>query len=149
MTEKAQAAHTAAKNGRTKELYDIRQLSGRGPRKTAAITKKDGTRLKSKEDRQARGRSTLRELGGTTKPDEMDEEDEEIGEGELDINTEPLTEEEIKRVVHTLKNGKAPGIDQITAELLKVDTGSTCVELRRLFDLIWKEENCRSSRNRN
>ena len=66
--------------------------------------------------------------------------DEEVGEGERDIDTEPPIEKEIKRVVQTLKNGKAPGIDQITAELLKVDTESTCVELGHLFDLIWWEE---------
>ena len=60
-------------------------------------------------------------------------------EEELDIDTEPPTEEEIKRAVQTLKIGKAPGIDQIIAELLKADTESTCVELRRLFDLIWHE----------
>ena len=66
--------------------------------------------------------------------------DEEVGEGELDIDTEPPKEEEIKRVVQTLKNGKAPGVDQITAELLKADTESTCVELRLLFDLLWREK---------
>ena len=43
-------------------------------------------------------------------------------------------------MVQTLKNGKAPGIDQITAELLTDDIGTTCVELRHLFDLIWQEE---------
>ena len=54
MTGKAQAAQTAAENGRGKELYDItRQLSGKGPRKTAAITNKDGKLLKNKEERQA------------------------------------------------------------------------------------------------
>ena len=52
--------------------------------------------------------------------------DEEIGKGELDMDTEQPVEEEIKRVVQTLKNGKAPGIDQITAELLQVYTESTC-----------------------
>ena len=36
----------------------------------------------------------------------------------------------------SLNYGKAPGIDQITAELLKLDTGSKCVELRRLLDVI-------------
>ena len=35
MTEKAQAAQTAAENGEAKELYDItRQLRGRGPRES-------------------------------------------------------------------------------------------------------------------
>ena len=68
--------------------------------------------------------------------------DEEVEEGELDIDTEPPTEEEItcKRVEQTLKNGKAPGIDQLKAELLKADTESNCVELKHLCDLIWQEE---------
>ena len=48
MTEKAQVALTAAENGRAKELYDItRQLRGSGPRKTAAVTNKEGRLLKS------------------------------------------------------------------------------------------------------
>ena len=48
MTEKAQVAQTAAENGRAKELYDItRELRGSGPRKTAAVTNKQGRLLKS------------------------------------------------------------------------------------------------------
>ena len=36
-------------------MYDItRQLSSRGPRKTAAVTNKEGRVLKSKEERKAR-----------------------------------------------------------------------------------------------
>ena len=37
-------------------------------------------------------------------------------------------------------NGKAPRIDQIVAELSKADTEKTCVALRHLFYLIWREE---------
>ena len=66
--------------------------------------------------------------------------DEEMEEEELDIDTGLPTEEEFKRAVQTLKNGKAPGIDQITAELLKADIESTCAGLKCLFDLIWQEE---------
>ena len=61
-------------------------------------------------------------------------------EEELDIDTELPTEEELKRAVRTLKNGRAPGIGQITRELLKADIESTCVELKCLFDLICQEE---------
>ena len=55
MTEKAQGAPTAAEKGRANALYDIiRQLSGKAPRKMAAVTNNDGKLLKSKEERQAR-----------------------------------------------------------------------------------------------
>ena len=43
-------------------------------------------------------------------------------------------------MVGTLKNWKEPGIDQITAEQLKVDTEKAFAELKRLFDLGWQEE---------
>ena len=46
MTEKAQLAQTAAENGRAKEL------SGRGPRKTAAVTNRKGRLLKRRKGRQ-------------------------------------------------------------------------------------------------
>ena len=59
-------------------------------------------------------------------------------EEELDIDMDPPTEEEMRNAMQALKNRKAPGMDQITAELLKADTESTCVELKRLFDLIWQ-----------
>ena len=140
MAEKAQAAQKAAENGRAKELYDItRQVSSKGPRKTAAITNKDVKLLKSKEERQARWKEHFEEVLNREAPPNPPT-DEEMEEEELDINTEPPTEEEIRKVVQALKNGKAPGSDQITAELLKADTESTYVELKRLFDLIWQEE---------
>ena len=105
----------------------------------AAITNMDGKLLKSKEERQTRWKEHFEGvLNREALPNILT--DKEMGEWELEIGTEPPTEEEIKRVVQTLKHGKGPGIDQITAELWKVDTESTCVELKRLFDLIWQEE---------
>ena len=101
-----------------------RQLSGRAPRKTAAVTNNEGRLLKSKAEMQARWKEHFEGVLNREAPPNPPT-DEEVGEGELDIDTEPPTEKEIKRVVQTLKNGKAPGIDQITAELMKVDTEST------------------------
>ena len=42
-------------------------------------------------------------------------------EGEVDINTGPPTMDEVKKAISALKNGKAAGVDQITAEMLKVE----------------------------
>ena len=42
--------------------------------------------------------------------------------------------------MRTLRNGKAPGADQITAEMLKADPQQTSQELKQTFDLIWKDE---------
>ena len=38
-------------------------------------------------------------------------------------NNPPFHQEEIKKAVHKLKNGKSPGIDYITAEMLKNSPG--------------------------
>jgi len=41
---------------------------------------------------------------------------------ELDVCIEPITESEVAKAVHRLKNGKAAGADQIQPELLKYST---------------------------
>ena len=41
------------------------------------------------------------------------------------INTGGITREEIRSALRGMKSGKAPGIDSITADLLRVDTDST------------------------
>jgi hypothetical protein len=59
---------------------------------------------------------------------------------ELQINTEPPTIEELKEAIQSCKNGKAPGIDQIRSEMLKVDTDTTAKMLLPLFRRVWIEE---------
>ena len=39
-----------------------------------------------------------------------------------------------------MKSGKVPGIDSITADLLRVDTDTTVKVLHELFNKIWEEE---------
>lgn len=45
---------------------------------------------------------------------------------------------EIIRGLKRLKNGKAPGIENIQAEVLKVDAEITVGALRHVFTKIWK-----------
>ena len=59
---------------------------------------------------------------------------------ELNINLEEISINEIKGALKLLKNRKSPGVDEITAEVLKVDTEITATVFHRLFQHIWKDE---------
>ena len=57
-----------------------------------------------------------------------------------DIDIGEITRGQIKCALGGMKSGKAPGIDSITADLLRVDTDTTVQVLHALFNKIWKEE---------
>ena len=58
----------------------------------------------------------------------------------LDIDTDPPNVEEVKRAMKALKDGKTPGIDQIYAEMLKVDIQITVTLLAHILRDIWESE---------
>ena len=68
-----------------------------------AITNKDGQLLNSEEGRQAKWKENFEAVLNREAPPNPPT-DEQVEEGKLDIDTEPPTEEEIKRVVQTLNN---------------------------------------------
>jgi hypothetical protein len=57
---------------------------------------------------------------------------------------EPLVSEpsafEVKLAIEKLKSHKSPGIDQISAELIKVGGGTICSEIHELITSIWNKE---------
>ena len=53
---------------------------------------------------------------------------------------EKRTREEIGGALGDMKSGKAPGIDSIMADLLRVDTDTTVNVLHELFNKTWEEE---------
>ena len=73
----------------------------------------------------------------TTEPEEIET-----------IRTGPITEAEIRKAIQALKNSKAPGIDAITAELLKADLPTTLTSLKNLFLHIWDKEEVPSQWNK-
>ena len=57
-----------------------------------------------------------------------------------DINNGPITREEILNTIMCMKAGKAPGIDNITIELLKADIEMSIDVLLDLISTIWDIE---------
>ena len=55
-------------------------------------------------------------------------------------NLEPPTKDEIIRAIISLKNNKAPGIDNISAEMLKADQKLISDKLHELFNKKWTNE---------
>jgi len=56
---------------------------------------------------------------------------------------------EVKVAITNLKSHKSPGIDQISAELIKAECGTFRFEKHKLIISIWKTINClRSGRDR-
>jgi endonuclease/exonuclease/phosphatase family metal-dependent hydrolase len=138
--EKAEMAEKAAENGRSKELYGIvKQLTGQGMRQVAAGKSKAGEPLKNKKARQERWKEHFQEVLNRDAPENPPERGEERRE-ELEIPTDPPSLQEIQEAVKALKNRKAPGVDQITAEMLKADVEVTSKKLKDLFEIIWEKE---------
>jgi len=55
----------------------------------------------------------------------------------IDIVTEPITPDEIRQAINKLKNGKAAGIDEIQADLLKGADEIIVQMLTRLCINVW------------
>lgn len=135
----AERAQKAAENGRQKELYNIvEQLTGKGNKQTAAVKRKDGELLKSKDARLTRWKEHFEEVLNREIPESTPQEEQEQRE-ELDISVEPPPTHE-ERALMALRNGKVPRADQITAEMLKSDLVQTSQELKFTFAQILKEE---------
>ena len=116
-------AENAAKQQHMKTLYTLTKvLSNERPRQSAAVMDKPGKILNDKECKSRRWLEHFSEVlnrGNPSnplcemkieRPDEIEESD----------TSEPSRAEVRKRIGH-LKNGKAPGIDNVQAELLKAD----------------------------
>lgn len=139
--KQATEAESAAKIGDLKTLYRITKHLSKPQHKPQDLTIKDnsGDRLTSKESKLKRWAEHFKEVLNCDSPDvvpELDTQVEEIGE----IRTDPIRKDEIKSTLKQLKNGKAPGIDNIPGKLLKVDPENTVNELDSIFNAIWERE---------
>ena len=59
---------------------------------------------------------------------------------DLDVSSIPPTKEEVIAAIKSLKNGKAPGSDNLNAELFKADPELAAKILLPLFTAIWERK---------
>jgi len=55
----------------------------------------------------------------------------------LDIDTDNITQDEVRKDIQSLKNGKAVGNDGIKAEMIKYGGDATNGQLTKLCNVIW------------
>ena len=120
----------STKNAVTKILCNER------PKEVDTVKSKYGNMLTKENDIRTRWLEHFGEV--LNRPDQI-EPAEILTEGavEIEIETGPPTKDEIRRALKEMKNGKAPGVDNITAEILKTDTETTVKELYALFNVVW------------
>ena len=136
----AMEAEEAAHNGRMKEVYDITKTLSNDKRKTTnAVKDKGGNLITEGLARRKRWKEHFEEILNRPIPDDP------VTDVEIDpiineISTDPITEAEIRTALRKMKNGKAGGKDEITAELLKADMNTTEKWLVKLFRTFWEQE---------
>ena len=114
-------AERAANREEQSKLYRItRDLSGKFQRECDAVKDKDGKRITIENKQLQRWAEHFREVLNRPDPTVRACIAQPLGD-KLDIECSPRTKNEILKSIKNPKNNKAPGIDNITAEVLKTD----------------------------
>ena len=137
MEELGNQAEEAASKGDQGKLYKITKvISGKFRNTTdSPIEDKNGKLLTTEEEIEARWAEHFSEI--LNRPPPTVQADIQNMEVDLDINTDPPSKVEIIAAIKTLKNGKAPGHDNLNAELFKADPDLAADILQPLFADIW------------
>ena len=140
MDDLASQAEDAASRGEQGEVYKItRVICGkfRGA-SDVPVTDKQGQLLTSESEIDARWAEHFKEI--LNRPPPTAEADIVEAEHDLDVTTEPPGKEEIISAIKSMKNRKAPGKDNLNAELFKADPDLAAKMLLPLFEDIWEEK---------
>ena len=126
----------ANKYGLTKMLCDERF------RQSTTVLDKNGNLISSKTEVKARWTEHVKEVLNREAPanPKTDDQDDDVHDTleETAVNKPNLGE--VKAALKGLQNGKAPGIDSITAELLKADILFSSEKIYQLMKKIWRYE---------
>ena len=131
--EIAKEAENAAKQQHMKTLYTLTKvLSNERPRQSATVMDKTGKFLNDKESKIRRRLEHFSEVLNRENPSNpVCEMEIELPDEIEEIDTSEPSRPEVRKAIGHLKNGKASGIDNIQAELLKADIDYAPLKSRR------------------
>ena len=136
----ARDAQSAFQSGNMRGVYEsTKKLCNSQQRKMDVIKDKKGKLLTTEDAILQRWKEHFSEVLNRPQPETPAEV---ITEGveEIDVSTDYLTKDEIKRALKDLKANKATGGDNIAAEVLKADIETTASQMEKLFKVIWDTE---------
>ena len=137
----AEEGETAAANGDIRLLYDIsRRLSGARTNTRMPLKNRAGQLLTDRTDQLKRWTEHFEELFRvSTVTDQQNQQRVTPSVRRINrVNSETPSLTEIEAAVKSMKSNKAPGIDRISAEMLKADSALSAQMMHRLFTTIWE-----------
>ncbi len=141
MKERGAEAQEAADKNDSKTLYHIvRELTGARSNSNVPIKDKNEKIPLAKEEQDARWIEHFKETLNQPPPTATYVFDTSTHAADLEVNQGEITAMEIITAIKSLKNNKAPGLDQITAEMLKHRGDITVPVLTRMFNEYWQGE---------
>ena len=134
--ELASQAENAANRGEQGKVYKITKLvCGKYEgRKVVPVKDLQGRLLTIEREQEARWAEHFMDV--LNRPPPTVEADIQEAETDLDVNTDPPNKQEIIAAIKTLKNSKAPGQDNLNAELFKADPELSARILQPLFTAV-------------
>ena len=139
---KLSEAELAAMTGDSKTLYRIvKDLSGSSQR-ILPIKMANGEASRTHEERSARWKEHFQSVLNCPEPDTVFDKEHFCNRSatQLDVNMDPISEEEINKAIQRLKNGKAAGADGVSAELLKSGGQVVVEKLTNLCNEVWYKQ---------
>ena len=118
----------------------LRRLSGKSKSTSDNIRKNDGTFIRSSTERMKRWKEFFEKLYNHDEPDGPIAVSPHIEPPEIAMSDAEPTIDEVKAAVRNLRNGKAPGIEQITSEAIKTGGNFLLQRIHSLLQTIWRTE---------
>ena len=134
----SQAEEAAARNEQGTVYKVTKIITGKCHTTNVLVKDKNGILLTSEGEQQRRWTEHFRELLNRPPPTVVPNIQEAAT--DLDISTDVPTRREIIQAINSLRNGKAPGHDNLNAELFKADPELAAPIITSLFTKIWEQE---------